>query len=101
MKTIISTILISIYTMTSFISYVPQIVKLIRTKQSEDISLASWTLWVVGGITYLGYVCLETRDIKLIAMSIIDALFCITTFVLTKYYQWKNKDSLENNKNKK
>lgn len=33
-----------IVTICTYVSYIPQIVKLIRTRSSEDISVASWVM---------------------------------------------------------
>ena len=40
-------ILLGIVTMCTMISYIPQAIKLVKTKKSNDLSLKSWILWVV------------------------------------------------------
>lgn len=50
-------LLITMYTVTicTYISYVPQLVKLFRTKKSEDLSVASWILWTISSLANLIY----------------------------------------------
>lgn len=40
----LASILMSMCIGITMLSYIPQIVKLVRTKSSEDLSLVSWTL---------------------------------------------------------
>lgn len=37
-----------VITVIPYISYMPQIVKIVRTRQSEDISITSWVGYVIG-----------------------------------------------------
>ena len=48
-------ILLGIVSFCTFISYFPQIVKLIKTKKSEDLSVQSWILWVTSSLAYTLY----------------------------------------------
>ena len=48
-------------TILTYVSFVPQIVKILKTKKAEDISVLSWTLWVSSSFAYLLFSILEGR----------------------------------------
>ena len=75
------------YTIGQVISYLPQIIKTIRTKEAEDISLASWGIWIIVTVARLGYVLLVTPDWGNIIMSVSDIVFCLLVYFITFYYQ--------------
>ena len=87
MKTLIALILLSVYTVLEFAAYMPQIIKLIKTKSADDISLASWLTWIISGLCYLGYVLLESPEIGIIFVSVLNLSFVILVYALTAYYQ--------------
>lgn len=45
-----------IETICTFISYAPQIYKLIKTKKSNDLSVTSWVLWSLSSLPCVTYV---------------------------------------------
>lgn len=57
----LASILMSMCIGITMLSYIPQIVKLVRTKSSEDLSLVSWTLWLAEGFAYLGYAIIQAN----------------------------------------
>ena len=89
MKSIIGLILLTAYTVLEFGAYMPQIIKLIKTKSANDLSLFGWMVWVVSGLCYLFYVLLESPEPGVIFIAAMNLLFMITVFVLTMYYQKK------------
>lgn len=40
-------------------AYIPQIVKMLRSKKAEDVSLGMWVLWFFGDACFLTYSLLE------------------------------------------
>ena len=50
MKEIVALTLLIIYTVCEYVAYVPQIVKLVKTKSADDLSITSWLTWVVSGV---------------------------------------------------
>ena len=82
--------LLSIYSILEFVAYVPQIVKILKTKRADDLSLTSWCVWIATDLSYLGYVLLEIPQIGVIFIALLDLFFIITVFVLTMYYQKHN-----------
>ena len=93
MKSIIGLVLLTVYTVLEFGAYMPQIIKLIKTKSADDLSLAGWLIWVISGICYLLYVLLESPEPGVIFIASMNLFFMITVFALTMYYQ-KNKTKL-------
>jgi len=87
MKTIIALILISIVTVLEIFAYMPQIIKLIKTKSAEDLSLASWLTWLLSDVCYLVYVLLESPEIGVVFTASLSLFLVILVFVLTMYYQ--------------
>ncbi len=91
MKETIAFVFLSIYTILEFVAYIPQIVKILKTKRADDLSLTSWFVWITTDLSYLGYVLLETPQIGVIFIAVLDLIFIITVFLLTAYYQKHNK----------
>lgn len=90
MKEMIALGLLSIYTVLEFIAYIPQIVKILKTKHADDLSLTSWFVWITTDLSYLGYVLLETPQFGVIFIALLDLFFIISVFLLTMYYQKHN-----------
>ncbi len=59
-------------------AYIPQIVRLIKTKKAEDISLGMWFLWLAGDITFLAYSLIE----KDLYSTILFGVFTLENIVL-------------------
>lgn len=94
MKETILIITMWIVTICTYISYAPQIVKLVRTRKSEDLSIASWCLWSVSSFANLVYSIALGRW-ELIVASISEFLLILVTLVLTVWYNYKNNYYLE------
>lgn len=78
-----------VVTITTYISYVPQIYKLIVTKKSEDISLASWVLWTVSAVASTAYSILLMR-VELMIASVSEMVFIVVILILTYIYRNKH-----------
>ena len=87
MKETIAIALLSIYTVLEFVAYIPQIVKILKTKHADDLSLTSWFVWIATDLSYLGYILLETPQFGVIFIALMNLFFIITVFLLTVYYQ--------------
>ena len=97
--------LLGIVSICTFISYFPQIVKCIKSKQLEDLSITSWILWVVSSLSYTLYAFLCTDSFMLIFETCLELSFCVIILAFAIIYrekpnkkQIKNKDK-EQNKN--
>ena len=85
MRDIVLYITMWIVTITMYVSYVPQIYKLIKTKKSEDLSVNSWILWVISSTADTIYSCVLGRPELMIA-SISEAVLNVTVLLLTIKY---------------
>lgn len=83
-------ILLGIVSFCTFISYFPQIVKLIKTKKSEDLSVQSWILWVTSSLAYTLYAILVSKDIMLIFETCLELFFCLLILILALVYRKNN-----------
>lgn len=83
-------ILLGIVTMCTMISYLPQTVKLIKTKKSNDLSLKSWILWVVSSLSYTLYALLCSDEVMLLVETLVEFFFCLLILSLAVKYR-KNK----------
>lgn len=82
-------ILMLIVSVATYISFLPQIIKLIRTKKSEDISIPSWILWGLSSLSYLIFSLLE-GGFGLIFSSVSE--FVLTFVVLFLSLKYKKKE---------
>lgn len=94
MRELVLNITMWIVTVCTYISYMPQIVKLLKTKKSEDLSVASWVLWTISAIANLVYSIVLGR-VELIIASLSDFLLIALVLLLTVYYNYKNNYYLE------
>lgn len=69
----------------TYISYVPQIIKIIRTKKAEDLSIASWALWSISGTSALIYSILLQRN-EMIIETLSETVLIMITFILSITY---------------
>ena len=84
---VIGNILLSIVTLCTMISYMPQIIKLIRTKSSEDLSVQSWILWSISSLSYTLYAYIVSDDFMLRLETTLEFSFCFIIFILTLVYR--------------
>ena len=84
MKEIIALILLSLYTILEFAAYLPQIVKIIKTKHADDLSLVSWFIWITADLSYLSYVLLESPTPGVIFIASLDLIFdyCFLPYIV-------------------
>jgi uncharacterized protein with PQ loop repeat len=70
-----------------FVSYLPQIVKLIKTKRAVDLSLGSWILWTGTDLLALIYAFLYTKHLLFFIYYCMMFLFILITLMLTIKYR--------------
>lgn len=71
----VGNILLGIVSICTMISYLPQTIKLIKTKKSSDLSINSWILWVVSSFSYTVYAILCSKDFMLIFETSLELFF--------------------------
>ena len=84
---VIGNILLGIVTLCTMISYMPQIIKLIKTKSSEDLSVPSWILWCISSLSYTLYAYIVSDDFMLRLETTLEFSFCFIIFLLTLFYR--------------
>lgn len=80
-------VLLGIVSLCTLISYLPQTIKLIKTKKSDDISIASWALWVTSSFAYTLYAILVSKDFMLVFETSLELTFCLIILVLSSIYR--------------
>lgn len=86
-----------VVTICAFVSYIPQIVKTIKTKSSDDLSTCTWILWTLSSSCETIYSILLERP-ELIFASASELLLIIITLILSLVYKSKpeTQDSSKN-----
>ena len=85
----IGNVLLGIVSLCTIISYVPQIIKLIKTKKSDDISSSSWMLWVISSLAFTLYTLIINKDLMLIFKALLELMFCSVILLLSLIYKIK------------
>jgi len=86
-------ILLGIVSFCTFVSYLPQVIEIIKTKSTEDISILSWILWVISSLAYTLYAILVSESAMLIFETCLELFFCLLILILTLIYDksWRKK----------
>lgn len=50
MEGIIALALLLVYTICESIAYIPQVVKLVKTKSADDLSITTWLIWFFSAV---------------------------------------------------
>ena len=80
----------TIYYILSYIQTVPQIIKLLKTKKSNDYSLGMITIQLIAVISWSLYIFTSKQSIVVYIGTIIDlALLMLVDFLIFKYYKYK------------
>ena len=90
-------VLLGIVSVCTFISYFPQIVKCLRTKQAEDLSIWSWILWVISSLSYTLYAFICTDSFMLIFETCLELSFCLIILICAIVFRRKNPQKEKNN----
>ncbi len=85
----LANILLGTVSMCTLVSFLPQAIKLIKTKESDDISVSSWILWVISSLSYVLYAYLCTNEFMLRLENTLEFSFCLLILFLTLLYRHK------------
>ena len=83
-------ILLGIVSICTMISYLPQTIRLIKIKKSEDLSINSWVLWVISSLAYTLYAVICSKDFMLIFETSLELFFCLLILMLAIKYRENN-----------
>ena len=82
----------TIYYVLSYIEIIPQIVKLLKTKSSNDYSLGMISLQLIALISWSLYIFTSKQSIVVYIGTIIDlVLLLFVDFLIIKYYKFNKK----------
>jgi len=82
----------TIYYVLSYIESIPQIVKLLKTKSSNDYSLGMISLQLIALISWSLYIFTSKQNIVVYIGTIIDlVLLLFVDFLIIKYYKFNKK----------
>ena len=76
-------------TIVGFISYVPQIIKLIKQKSAAEHSILTWVFWSTNSALYLLYLYMSEVTSWLIVSQLIEVVLICLTFLVILYYKFK------------
>ena len=82
----------TIYYVLSYIETIPQIIKLIKTKSSNDYSLGMISLQLIALISWTLYIFTSKQSIVVYIGTIIDlVLLLLIDYLIIKYYKFNKK----------
>ena len=82
----------TIYFVLSYIQVIPQIIKLVRTKSSNDYSLAMILLQFIGVTSWTIFILTSNQKTLVVIGAIIDeVLMIIVDLLILIYYNFKKK----------
>ena len=82
----------TIYYVLSYMETIPQIVKLLKTKSSNDYSLGMISLQLIALISWSLYIFTSKQSIVVYIGTIIDlVLLLFVDFLILKYYKFNKK----------
>lgn len=73
------------------LAFLPQTIKIIRTKDTKGISIGAYSIYFVGVMVFFVYAIL-LMDIPMIVCQTINGLFAGTIFSITLYNYLKKKE---------
>lgn len=87
MSVAVKELLLLYITLMGFASYVPQIIKIRKTRSSKDCSISSWFIWSLNSFVYLLYLILSTENIWLILSQALEFVLIFGTFLLVVIFR--------------
>jgi len=81
-----------ISTMFAISGFIPQIIKVLKTKRSEDISIPAWVVWMICYLCTVSYAFFYTSDRVFFFFSLIETLFCLATIIVCLRYGSRRKN---------
>ena len=73
----------------SVIAIIPQLVKILKTKDSKNLSLMTYTLYVIVQIWWICY-GVGRKDLQIIISNIVCVLLSIMIILLSIYHRYKS-----------
>ena len=94
MKEVVLIVTMLIGIVLAYIFYIPQIIWLLRTKRSENLSIPSMMVW--GIFSIMNFMCAVTMGrVALMILNISNFLLVVLVLILALFYNYKNNYYLE------
>lgn len=82
----------TVYYILSYIETIPQIIKLIKTKSSNDYSLGMISLQLIALISWSLYIFTSIQSVVVYIGTIIDLLLLLSVdFLIIRYYKFNKR----------
>lgn len=88
-ENIVTTFMVTCYTIVGCVGSVPQIYKTFKTKSVKDFSQSSWLMWTASSVSYLIYAIVVNPEPELLFTSIVDAGF--NTIILAQVFYYRKR----------
>jgi MtN3 and saliva related transmembrane protein len=86
---LVSAGMLFVCTVFGLISFLPQIIKTIKTKKADDIAVLSWVIWVLSYTVMMVYAFVFTSDPVLFAVEGFEGGICLLTLLICLKYRSK------------
>lgn len=78
-----------VLTILSITSYTPQLIKILKTKSVEDISLAGWFIYDIYFVLYIILLLYDSAGIGVLAVTLLETFESLFITVLVMIYRKK------------
>lgn len=86
------TVFCTIYYIMNYIHSIPQIIKLIKTKSSNDYSLWTISIHLIAIISWTLYVFTSKQNIVVYIGTVVDLIILLVVdFLILRYYDFKKR----------
>jgi len=82
-----SSSMLFICTVFGLISFLPQIIKAIKTKKSDDVAVLSWIIWLAGYVITAIYAFVYTSDKVFFILETVEGFICLLTLLICLKYR--------------
>jgi len=83
----ISSLMFTVCGIIGLISYLPQLIKTLIRKKSDDISVTSYCMWMIVYISTSLYAYFYTRDLFFFFTYVLEGTACLTTLIICLIYR--------------
>ena len=86
-------ILLTIIQICTFLGYLPQMIKAIRTKKTDDVAISSWVLSFINANAYLAFGIL-IGNIFIIITTVTEVILAFASILVLYKYRTKSKNKI-------
>ncbi|MGC9968131.1 MAG: PQ-loop repeat-containing protein [Minisyncoccia bacterium] len=67
-------------------AYAPQIIHLLKVKDSTGIDIPAWFIWLFGALILVAY-AIHEKDVVFMTLTILESLALLTVIILSARYK--------------